>query len=144
MVVRRAHMGRNSRGAGSHCSRFKARLQGEVGGAQPAKRARTDRCHRRSLTHSQRVAAEREDSCPDGTNWWGCVTGADFPIGEVRVAWGLALHTSWGAESVFAALAFSFSVFALVSVFAFRRGPGSAFGSTHGRVIVPGRCSYSA
>jgi putative MATE family efflux protein len=41
---------------------------------------------------------------------------------QIPLAWGLARYTSWGAESVFAALAFSFSVFAVVSVLAFRRG----------------------
>jgi len=41
---------------------------------------------------------------------------------QIPLAWGLSRYTSFGAESVFAVLAFSFSVFALVSVFAFRRG----------------------
>jgi len=41
---------------------------------------------------------------------------------QIPLAWGLSRYTSFGAESVFATLAFSFSVFALVSVWAFRRG----------------------
>jgi putative MATE family efflux protein len=41
---------------------------------------------------------------------------------QIPLAWGLAHHTRFGAESVFATLAFSFSVFAVVSVLAFRRG----------------------
>lgn len=41
---------------------------------------------------------------------------------QIPLAWGLARYTSFGAESVFATLAFSFSVFAVVSVWAFRRG----------------------
>lgn len=45
-----------------------------------------------------------------------------FWVLQIPLAWGLAHHTSFGAESVFATLAFSFSVFAVVSVLAFRRG----------------------
>jgi len=41
---------------------------------------------------------------------------------QIPLAWGLSRYTSFGAEGVFATLAFSFSVFAVVSVFAFRRG----------------------
>jgi putative MATE family efflux protein len=41
---------------------------------------------------------------------------------QIPLAWGLARYTSFGAESVFATLAFCFSVFAVVSVWAFRRG----------------------
>jgi len=41
---------------------------------------------------------------------------------QIPLAWGLSHHTNFGAESVFATLAFSFSVFAVVSVLAFRRG----------------------
>jgi putative MATE family efflux protein len=41
---------------------------------------------------------------------------------QIPLAWSLARYTSFGAESVFATLAFSFSVFAVVSVWAFRRG----------------------
>jgi len=41
---------------------------------------------------------------------------------QIPLAWGLSRYTSFGAESVFATLAFSFSVFAVVSVWAFRRG----------------------
>ena len=41
---------------------------------------------------------------------------------QIPLAWGLARYTSFGAESVFATLAFSFSVFTVVSVLAFRRG----------------------
>jgi hypothetical protein len=43
----------------------RARTRGEVGGAQPAKRASTDGCQRRSPTLSEGAAAEREGlSCP--------------------------------------------------------------------------------
>ena len=45
-----------------------------------------------------------------------------FWVLQIPLAWGLARHTTFGAESVFATLAFSFSVFAVVSVLAFRRG----------------------
>ncbi|MEP7048856.1 MAG: MATE family efflux transporter [Pseudomonadota bacterium] len=41
---------------------------------------------------------------------------------QIPLAWGLARFTSFGAEGVFATLAFSFSIFAVVSVLAFRRG----------------------
>jgi putative MATE family efflux protein len=41
---------------------------------------------------------------------------------QIPLAWGLSHYTSFGPESVFATLAFSFSVFAVVSVLAFRRG----------------------
>jgi putative MATE family efflux protein len=41
---------------------------------------------------------------------------------QIPLAWGLAHYTTFGAEGVFATLAFSFSIFAVVSVFAFRRG----------------------
>jgi putative MATE family efflux protein len=45
-----------------------------------------------------------------------------FWVLQIPLAWGLSRYTSFGAESVFATLAFSFSVFAVVSVLAFRRG----------------------
>lgn len=41
---------------------------------------------------------------------------------QIPLAWGLSRYTSFGAEGVFATLALSFSVFAVVSVLAFRRG----------------------
>ncbi len=41
---------------------------------------------------------------------------------QIPLAWALSRYTSFGPEGVFATLAFSFSVFAVVSVFAFRRG----------------------
>jgi putative MATE family efflux protein len=41
---------------------------------------------------------------------------------QIPLAWSLSHYTSLGAEGVFATLAFSFSIFAVVSVFAFRRG----------------------
>jgi len=41
---------------------------------------------------------------------------------QIPLAWGLSRYTSFGAEGVFATLAFSFSIFAVVSVLAFRRG----------------------
>jgi Na+-driven multidrug efflux pump len=41
---------------------------------------------------------------------------------QIPLAWGLSHYLSFGPESVFATLAFSFSVFAVVSVLAFRRG----------------------
>jgi len=41
---------------------------------------------------------------------------------QIPLAWGLSHYTRFGAEGVFATLACSFSVFAVVSVLAFRRG----------------------
>jgi putative MATE family efflux protein len=41
---------------------------------------------------------------------------------QIPLAWSLSRYTSFGAEGVFATLAFSFSIFAVVSVLAFRRG----------------------
>jgi len=41
---------------------------------------------------------------------------------QIPLAWALSRYTSFGPEGVFAPLAFSFSIFALVSVFAFRCG----------------------
>jgi putative MATE family efflux protein len=41
---------------------------------------------------------------------------------QIPLAWGLSRYTSFGAQGVFATLAFSFSIFAVVSVLAFRRG----------------------
>ena len=41
---------------------------------------------------------------------------------QIPLAWGLSRYTSLGPEGVFATLAFSFSIFAVLSVFAFRRG----------------------
>ena len=41
---------------------------------------------------------------------------------QIPLAWGLSHYTRFGAEGVFATLAFSFSIFAVVSVLAFRRG----------------------
>jgi len=41
---------------------------------------------------------------------------------QIPLAWGLSHYTAIGPEGVFATLAFSFSVFAVVSVLAFRRG----------------------
>jgi putative MATE family efflux protein len=45
-----------------------------------------------------------------------------FWVLQIPLAWGLSHHTALGAHGVFATLAFSFSVFAVVSVLAFRRG----------------------
>jgi putative MATE family efflux protein len=41
---------------------------------------------------------------------------------QIPLAWALSHHTALGAQGVFATLAISFSVFAVVSVWAFRRG----------------------
>ena len=41
---------------------------------------------------------------------------------QIPLAWGLSHYLTLGVESIFATLAFSFSVFAVVSVLAFRRG----------------------
>jgi putative MATE family efflux protein len=41
---------------------------------------------------------------------------------QIPLAWALSHYTRFGAEGVFATLAFSFSIFAVVSVLAFRRG----------------------
>ena len=41
---------------------------------------------------------------------------------QIPLAWGLSHYLTFGVESIFATLAFSFSVFAVVSVLAFRRG----------------------
>jgi putative MATE family efflux protein len=41
---------------------------------------------------------------------------------QIPLAWGLSRYTSFGPQGVFATLAFSFSIFAVVSVLAFRRG----------------------